>query len=48
MAQFYVVQYGDRICTIAKKYNTTCEKIIKLNGLTNVDFIKEGDILRIR
>lgn len=48
MDEFYQVQYGDHICEIAKKYNTTCEKIIKLNELTNIDYIKEGDILRIR
>lgn len=48
MAEFYEVQKGDKICTIAKKFNTTCEKIIKLNDITNIDFIKEGDILRVK
>lgn len=46
--KFYLVLEGDSVCTIAKKFNTTCQEIIKLNDLTNVDFIKPGDVLRVK
>ena len=46
--KLYQVQKGDKICTIAEKFNTTCQKIIELNELTNVDFIKPGDVLRVK
>ena len=45
---FYSVLDGDKICTIAEKFHTTCQKIIELNELTNVDFIKPGDVLRVK
>lgn len=46
--KFYVFQYGDKLCTIAEKFHTTCQKLIELNELTNVDFLKEGDVLRVK
>lgn len=46
--KFYQVKKGDKICTIAEKFKTTCQKIIELNNLTNVDFIQEGDIIRVK
>ena len=46
--QFYSVLEGDRICTIAEKFHTTCRQIIEWNGITNVDFIKPGDVLRVK
>lgn len=46
--QYYTVQKGDCLCNIAKKFNTTVQAIAKLNGITNVDFIRTGERLRIR
>lgn len=46
--KFYVFQKGDKICTIAEKFNTTCQKIIELNNLTNVDFLEDGDVIRVK
>lgn len=46
--KFYEVQKGETLCMIAEKFNTECKKLIELNKLTNVDFIKEGDILRVK
>lgn len=46
--KFYQVQKGETLCMIAEKFNTECKKLIELNNLTNVDFIKEGDILRVK
>lgn len=44
----YKVMKNDTLCLIAKKFNTTCKELIVLNDLTNIDFIKEGDILIIK
>lgn len=44
----YIVKKGDCLCNIAKKYNTTVEKIAKDNGITNVDLILIGQKLIIR
>ena len=42
----YTVKRGDTLYSIAKKYNTTAQKIIDLNYLKSTS-IKPGDILRI-
>lgn len=44
----YIVKSGDCLCNIAKKFNTTVEKIAKDNNITNVDFIYAGQKLIIR
>ena len=44
----YIVKKGDCLCNIAKKYNTTVQKIAKDNGITNVDLILIGQKLIIR
>ena len=46
--QYYTVQKGDCLCNIAKKFGTSVQTIAKLNGITNVDFIRTGERLRIR
>lgn len=46
--KFYQVQKGDTICEIAKKFGVTCEQIINFNEISNQDFIKEGDVLRVK
>ena len=42
----YTVKKGDTLYSIAKKYNTTAQKIIDLNYLTNTN-IMPGQIIRI-
>ena len=44
----YIVKKGDCLCNIAKKFNTTVNKIAVDNGITNVDFIYAGKKLIIR
>jgi LysM repeat protein len=43
----YVVQPGDVLGTIAKKYGTTVEAIVEANGITDPDFIRQGQELVI-
>ena len=44
----YIVKSGDTLSAIAKKYNTTYQKIAKDNNITNVDFIYVNQKLIIR
>lgn len=44
----YIVKKGDCLCNIAKKFNTTVEKIAKDNNITNVDLIYVNQKLIIR
>lgn len=46
--KFYIIQKGDTICSIAEKFKTTKENIVNLNQLTNSDYIKEGEIIRVK
>lgn len=42
------VEYnGECLCTLAKKFNTTVEKIAKLNDIDNVTALKKGEIIFI-
>jgi LysM repeat protein len=43
----YVVQHGDTIWKIAKKYYTTIDGLVKINTMENPDAIKVGDKLII-
>ncbi|WP_125153321.1 DUF3794 and LysM peptidoglycan-binding domain-containing protein [Clostridium rectalis] len=43
----YVVQNGDTLWKIAKKYNTTIDKLVKINNIENPDSIKPGEKLII-
>lgn len=43
----YIFQKGDCLTKIARKFNKTVQEIADLNGITNVDFIKIGDIIYI-
>ena len=44
----YIVKKGDCLCNIAKKFNTTVNKIATDNGITNIDYIYAGQKLIIR
>lgn len=46
--EIYIVKKGDCLCNIAKKFNTTVEKIAHDNNITNVDFIYINQKLIIR
>lgn len=46
--EIYIVKKGDCLCNIAKKFNTTVEKIAKDNNITNVDLIYVGQKLIIK
>lgn len=45
---YYTVKKGDCLCNIAKKYNTTVQKIAEDNGIENVDLIYVNQKLLIR
>jgi len=44
----YTVKKGDNLTKIAKKFNTTVDKLVKLNGIKNKNIINVGQILKIR
>lgn len=46
--KIYIVKKDDCLCNIAKKFNTTVEKIAKDNDITNVDLIYVNQKLIIR
>lgn len=46
--EIYIVKKGDCLCNIAKKFNTTVNKIANDNGITNVDLIYVGQKLIIK
>ena len=43
----YVVRNGDTLYRIANQYNTTVRRIADLNGITNVNLIRVGQVLRL-
>jgi len=43
----YTVQAGDTLFAIALRYGTTVDAIVQLNGLTNPDVLKIGQVLQI-
>ena len=47
MTKLYLVKKGDTLCSIAKKFKTTCKKLIELNNLTNITYIQENDLILI-
>lgn len=44
---YYTVHSGDTVSDIAARYGTTTNKIKQLNGLSNVNFIRIGQQLRV-
>lgn len=47
MATNYTVVKGDTLWDIARKYNTTVDKLVQLNGISNPDYIVIGQVLRL-
>lgn len=46
--EYYTVKSGDTLFWIAKKYNTTVDKLAKLNNIKNSDLIYVGMRLRVK
>ena len=47
-AVYHTVAAGENLYRISLKYNTTVDKILKLNNLKNADMIVEGQKLRVK
>lgn len=45
--QYYTIKYGDTLSEIAKKYGTTQQSLIQLNGIRHPDKIYAGQRIRI-
>ncbi len=45
---YYVVKKGDNLTKIAKKYNTSIDKIVKLNNIKNKNLIYVNQKLRVK
>lgn len=43
----YTVQWGDTLYSLARRFNTTVEALVALNGLQNPNFIRVGQVLKI-
>ncbi len=44
----YTVQWGDTVFSLARRFNTTVESIVALNGLADASRIRVGQVLKIR
>lgn len=47
MASTYTVVKGDTLWGISRRYNTTVDNLVKLNGIKNPDYIVVGQVLRL-
>jgi hypothetical protein len=43
----YTIKKGDTLSKIAKKYGTTVDKLVKLNGIKNKNIIRVGQIIKL-
>ena len=43
----YIVQPGDTLSSIARRFNTTVDAIVRLNNLASASFIRSGQRLLI-
>ena len=43
----YVVESGDTLSSISRRFNTTVEELIRLNSISNPNLIYVGEILRV-
>lgn len=47
-AASYTVKKGDTLSAIAKRYNTTVDALVKLNGIKNKNLINVGQVIKLR
>ena len=47
-ATYYTVKYGDTVSSIAYRYDTSTNNIVRLNGLANANYIYAGQRLRVK
>lgn len=45
---YYTVKSGDTLSSIAAKYDTTVDKLVKLNNIKNANLIYAGQMLRVK
>jgi len=43
----YVIRPGDTLSSIARRFNTTVEELVRLNNIANPDLIIAGETLLI-
>ena len=46
--EYYTIKKGDTLSAIAKKYDTTVDKLVKLNNIKDPDKIYTGDKIRVK
>lgn len=46
--QYYIVKSGDTLTSIAKKYKTTVEQLVKMNNIKNPNLIYAGQKLKVK
>lgn len=47
-ATYHTVKYGDTVSSIAYRYGTSTNNIVRLNGLANANYIYAGQRLRVK
>lgn len=47
-ADTYTVKSGDTLSAIASKYNTTVDKLVSINGISNPNLISVGQVLKLK
>lgn len=45
--RYVTIRPGDTLCALARKYNTTVERLIRLNRIKNPNWIYPGQVLKI-
>ena len=45
--QYYTIQRGDTLSSIAKKYSTTVEQLCRWNNISNPNYLVAGKRIRV-
>ena len=46
--EYYIVKYGDTLWAISRRFNTTVDKLVALNNISNRNLINVGQKLRVK
>lgn len=46
--KYYTIENGDTLSGIAKKFGTSVEALVNLNGIENPNLIIAGDTIRVK